>query len=92
MRRDPLAVRYIDWWARNRDQYPGRFWMDLFDDWMKDQDLTDRQLRDIYADASAEYHEREYHDPTVWGNWILRDEPEGMVVTDFENIPDAEAA
>lgn len=91
MTRDPRAVRFVDWWARNAGRYPDAFWFELFDFWAEPFALRPEESHMLFLDCSDEYHERENHDPGVWGNWI-KAEPVGMVVTDFENIPDTEQA
>ena len=75
--RDPRATRFVDWWELNRSKHPDKHWFNLFGYWTEPFDLSDSERFELWEDVSAEYHERE---------------PEGMVITDYENIPDAEAA
>jgi hypothetical protein len=81
--RDPRAARFIDWWERNEQHYYPAFWHQLFDSWMEPFYLDSGESYQLYLDAAEEYHERE------WVRWHAP-EPEGMVVTDFERIPDGD--
>lgn len=59
--RDPRAIRFLDWWERNRGRYPEAYWMDGFNYWIEPMDLTSAEAYALYTDAAEEYHEREWH-------------------------------
>jgi hypothetical protein len=82
-KRDPRAIQFVDWWERNEYQIDTEniYWGEAFVWWFlpTEEAMTVREYSALWDDASAEIHER---------RWLRMHEPEGMVVSDFENIPD----
>jgi len=59
-RRDPRAVRIVDWWETNQHRFPDAMWIDAFWYWIQPLALGDLELVRLYHDTSAEHHTRNY--------------------------------
>lgn len=60
--REPLAVRFVDWWERNYDRIDQSetMWIDGFFFWTAEMDLSDSDRDLLFEASSAEIHTRRF--------------------------------